>query len=106
MDLEGKSRGVTAYRYLLESIGAVGERALATPLTYDHFCDGSALFCFTRSPDLTHGMNHLTPQSASITLQMMFKAATAKNIVAIVMAEYDSRIQITKDNNVVTDYAI
>ena len=106
VDLTDGKVGVTAYRYLLESIGAVGERALTTPITYEHFCKGSTIFCFSRSPDLTHGMNHLPPQTASITLQMLFGAATAKNITVIVMAEYDSRMQISKDNNVVTDYAI
>ena len=84
----------------------MGERALTTPITYEHFCNGQTIICFTRSPDLTHGMNHLPPQTASITLQMLFKTALTKNVTVVVMAEYDSRIQITKDNNVVTDYAI
>ena len=106
MELAEGKRGVIPYRHLMESIGAIGERALSTPLTYDHFINGSSIICFSRSPDLTHGMNHLPPQTASITLQMLFKTATTKNITVIVMAEYDSRIQITKDNNVVTDYAI
>lgn len=101
-----KVRGVTAYRYLLEAIGGIGERALSCPITYGHFNDGSTVLCFTRSPDLTHGMNHLPPQTACITLQMLFSAATTVNYTVIVMAEYDSRIQITKDNNVITDYAI
>ena len=106
LDLAEKSRGVVAYRHLLESVGAVGERALSIPITYDHFVKGNTIICFTRSPDLTHGMNQLPPQTASITLQMIFKAATTKAITVVVMAEYDSRIQITKDNNVITDYTI
>lgn len=106
LDLTQQSRGVVAYRHLLESIGAVGERALSIPVTYAHFTSGSTILCFTRSPDLTHGMNQLPPQTASLTLQMIFKAATTEAITAIIMAEYDSRIQITKDNNVITDYTI
>ena len=106
LDLNEKGRGATAYRYFLESIGAIGERALSTPVTYDHYCNGSTIFCFTRSPDLTHGLNHLPPQTASITLQMSFKAATTATLTAIVLAEYDSRLQITKDNNIITDYGI
>ena len=105
-DFAAKSRTVNAYHTLLESIGAVGERALSCPIDHARFCNGFTVFCFTRSPDLCHGYNHLPPQTASITLQMSFSAATTAALTTIIMAEYDSRIQITADNNVITDYAI
>ena len=102
----GSERTAQAYRLFLEQIGAVGERALATPVTYAHWLNGSTIFVFSASPDLTHGMAQLPEQTANITLTMTFAEKTAKNITCLVMAEYDSRIQITKQKNVITDYAI
>ena len=101
-----KSRAMNAYRLLLESIGAVGERALTPPITYDHFCDGSTIFCFTRSPDLCHGVNHLPTQTGNLTLQMSFRNALDATITVVCMAEFDSRMQIDGEKNVVTDYAV
>lgn len=106
MNFTNNAQVINAYRLLLESIGAVGDRALATPVTLKHFCDGCTIFCFTRSPDLTHGMAHLPAQTGNITLHMSFNAALADSIMVICMAEFDSRLQINEDKNVVTDYAV
>lgn len=106
MNFTNQSRTVNAYHLLLESIGAVGNRALTTPVSWNHFCDGTTLFCFTRSPDLVHGMNHLPNQSGNLTLQMSFGTALAEAVMVICMAEFDSRIQINADKNIVTDFAV
>lgn len=101
-----KAKIINAYHLLLESIGAVGDRALTTPITRDHFADGSTIFCFTRSPDLCHGVNHLPNQTGNLTLQINFGQALTSTIMVICMAEFDSRIQINQYKNVVTDYAV
>ena len=97
---------INAYRLFLETIGAVGDRALSTPVTLDHFKNGNTLFCFTRSPDLCHGVNHLPNQTGNLTLQMSFSDDLANSVMIICMAEFDSRIQINQHKNVVTDYAV
>lgn len=106
MNFTNKSRVINAYHLLLESIGAIGERAVTPPVTLAHFCEGSTIFCFTRSPDLVHGLNHLPNQSGNLTLQMNFGTALTGAIMIICMAEFDSRIQINNEKNIVTDYAV
>lgn len=103
---DDNKRHAWAYRLFLEQIGAVGERALATPVSLEHWLNGSTIFVFSASPDLSHGMAHLPQQSANMTLSMTFAEKTTKNVTVIIMAEYDSRIQITGQKNVITDYAI
>lgn len=105
-DFVSGSKVVNAYRLFLETTGAIGDRALATPVTLDHFKSGTSLFCFTRSPDLCHGINHLPNQSGNLTLQMSFAAALTEAVMVICMAEFDSRIQINQHKNVITDYAV
>ena len=103
---EAGGRTAWAYRLFLEQIGAIGERALSTPVSYAHWLDGSTIFAFSASPDLSHGFAQLPQQTANITLTMTFSEKTTKSITAIVMAEYDSRLLITGQKNVVTDYSI
>ena len=97
---------VNAYRLLLESIGAIGDSAMVPPITFDHYCEGSTVFCFTRSPDLCHGMNHLPNQTGNLTLHLNFSTGLTSAIILICMAEFDSRIQINEYKNIVTDYAV
>lgn len=106
MNFTNKTRVVNAYHLLLESIGAIGDRAMTPPLTLNHFCDGHSIFCFTRSPDLVHGLNHLPNQSGNLTLQMNFSAALPSAIMVVCMAEFDARIQINSEKNIVTNYAV
>ena len=101
-----QTRVVNAYHLFLESIGAVGDRALNCPIDLARFCNGFTVFCFTRSPDLTHGCNHLPNQTGNLTLQLNFATATSNPIVILCMAEFDSRIQINEHRNIVTDFAV
>lgn len=95
-----------AYRMFLEIIGAVGERPLSCPVTIETYKKGCTIFAFSRAPDLCHGEHQLPTQSGNLALQLNFSAATTHAISLICMAEYDSRIIIDKDNNVVTNYVI
>ena len=94
------------YYTFLETIGAIGDRALNSPISLEQFSNGNTIFAFTRSPDLTHGITHLPNQTGNLTLQMSFKNALPNAVVCICMAEFDSRFQITQYKNVITDYAV
>lgn len=104
----GQHISLNAYYQLLESIGAVGERALCPPITYEEFKSHCTIFCFTRSPDLSHGEGETTmpSQVGNLSLKLVFSAATTHPITCIVMGEFDSRVQINKDKNVSTDFAV
>jgi len=97
---------LNAYYMLLESIGALGERALYPPITKEQFKNHMCIFCFTRSPDLCHGEVALPNQIGNLTLRLTFGAPMTAAVTCIVMAEFDSRIQINQHKNVITDYAV
>jgi len=97
---------LNAYYMLLESIGAVGERALYPPITKDNFAHNMTIFCFTRSPDLCHGEVALPNQIGNLTLRLTFSQALPQAVTCLVMAEFDSRIQLNQYKNVITDYAV
>ncbi len=97
---------MNAYYMLLESTGAIGDRANVTPIDYEQFVAGNTIFCFTRSPDLCHGEAHSPNQVGNLTLRITFAKATTEAITCICMAEFDSRIQITNEKNIITDYSV
>ena len=99
---------INAYYQLLESIGAVGERALYPAITYEDFKSHTTLFCFTRSPDLSHGEDEtvLPSQVGNLTLRLTFSGATTHPITCFVMGEFDSRISINGYKNVSTDFSV
>jgi len=94
-----------AYYQLLETIGAIGERALQTPITKAEFDDHCAIFAFTRSPDLCHGDAALPNQIGNVNCQLTFATALPNPVTCIIMAEFDARVQIGKDKSLSTDYA-
>ena len=99
---------LNAYYQLLESIGAIGERALYPPLTYEDFKSHSTVFCFTRSPDLSHGEGDVTlpSQVGNLSLRLNFSAATTHPITCLVLGEFDSRVKLNRYKNATTDYAV
>ena len=97
---------LNAYYTLLESIGVIGERGLHTPLTKEAFHKGSTIFCFTRSPDLSIGDVALPNKIGNISLRLNFRQAITNAVSVIIMAEFDSRIQINKNGNISTDYPV
>ncbi len=102
-----QAKVINAYYTFLESQGAIGDRALTSPIGLDEFCNGYTIFNFTRSPDLTHGETHLPNQTGNLTLQLNFSGTgLAKDVVLVCMAEFTSRIQINQYKNVITDYAV
>lgn len=105
VNFTNKAKVINAYRLLLESIGGIGDRALSTPITLEHFIDGSTIFCFTRSPDLNHGCHHLPNQQGNLTLHLNLSAAENNVNTLICMAEFDAVMAIHEDNNVTTDYS-
>ena len=104
LNFTDSAKVIDGYSLLLECIGAIVDRALATPVTLEHFADGTTIYCFTRSPDLSHGYHHLPPQQGNLTLHVTFSAATTTARTLICMAEFDSVMAIHDDNNVTTDY--
>ncbi len=100
------SRTMDAYYQLLESIGGIGERAHYPPLTMDAWLKNHTIFCFTRAPDLCHGDSALPTQFGNLTLRLSMSAALAASVTCVVMAEFDSRIQINKDRVVSTDFSV
>ncbi len=101
-----ENRLANAYHYLLEANGAIGERACYPSITYEAFKNGSIIFCFTRSPDLSFNCAALPQHAGNLNLRLNFKSALAHPITVIVMAEFDSCIRINQYKNVVTDYAV
>lgn len=105
----GQNISLNAYYQLLESIGAVGERPLYPAITYDDFKSHCTVFCFTRSPDLSHGGDGeaaLPSQTGSLTLRLTFSGALAAPVTCFIMGEFDSRIQINKHKNIITDFVV
>jgi len=101
-----ENRMVNAYQYLLEANGAIGERPAYPAISYEAFKQGSTIFCFTRSPDLCFNGAALPHHTGNLNLRVNFKKALTHPITIIVMAEFDSRIQINENKNVSTDYAV
>ena len=97
---------LNAYYALMESIGAIGERAIHTPITKKAFAKGSTIFCFTRSPDLSYGDAALPSKMGNISLRLNFRQALPEPVTVIVMATFDSRIQINKNGAITTDYPV
>ena len=104
--INGKETYLKAYYQLLESIGGVGERALIPQITKEAWAANCCIFAFTRAPDLCHGDAALPTQIGNVTLRLNFSSALTNSVTAIVMAEFDSRIQINQDKNIITDYAV
>lgn len=100
------SRSAMAYRFFLECIGAVGERALSTPITYANYIDGSTIFAFSRAPDLCHGEHALPDATGIVKVELNFSTATTAALTLLIMAEYDSSISIDNHNNVTTTYSV
>ncbi|NNK28385.1 MAG: hypothetical protein HKP06_09110 [Flavobacteriaceae bacterium] len=94
------------YYNLLESIGAIGERALACPIGLNEFKNGCTLFCFTRSPDLCHGETHLPYNVGNLTLQLTFDNALTTDIIVLCLGEFDNTVRINGEKNIITDYAV
>jgi len=76
------------------------------PVTKDHWKDGTTIFAYTRSPDLSHGINHLPPQQANLTLHLSFAQALPHAAIMICMAEFDSVMMIDEDNQITTDFSL
>ena len=106
LNFENNATVMNAYHLFLESIGAVGDRALACPIDYDDYVGGSTLFCFNRSPDLACEVGQLPNQNGNLTLKLRFNKALAKAVAVIILMEFDSRVQINQYKNIITDYAI
>ena len=106
LTLKDFNRSAMAYRFFLECIGAVGERALATPVSYEAFVNGSTIFAFSRAPDLCHGEHALPDQTGIVKIELGFSAATTNALSLVVMGEFDSSISIDKNNNVTTTYSV
>ncbi len=102
----GNERTVNAYHLLLEANGAIGERAAYPVISHEAFKQGSTIFCFTRSPDLCMNGAALPNQTGNLTLRLIFSQALAQPITIIILAEFDSRIQINQYKKVITDYAV
>lgn len=99
-------RTANAYHLLLESNGAIGERSAYPAISHEAFVDGSTIFCFTRSPDLCFNGAALPSQTGNLTLRAHFGTALTSAITMIVLAEFDSRIEINQHKNVITDYPV
>ena len=106
LDFKENSSVVNAYYLLLESIGGIGDRALSCPIDFTDFVDGSTIFCFSRSPDLSARVGQIPTQSGNLTLKLRFHKALPEAVAVVVMMEYDARIQINQYKNIITDYAI
>ena len=106
VDIADGKRTAMAYRFFLECIGAVGERALATPVSYDSYIDGSTIFAFSRAPDLCHGEHVLPDATGTVKIELEFSTAPTAALSLVVMAEFDSSISIDKYNNVTTTYSV
>lgn len=99
-------QSINAYNLLLESIGAIGERSLTPAVDYERFKNGCSLYVFTRAPDLCHGEYHLPNQTGNLTLRINFATALAKSFTAVVLLQFNSRIEINEYKNLITDFAI
>jgi len=104
-------KSLNAYYQLLESIGALGERASYPPISYKDFKSHSTIFCFTRSPDLSNGDDEvvLPDRSANVTLKLSFHEPTTAPLSCYIIGEFFARVEIRgsgKEKAIVTDFPV
>ena len=93
------------YRDLFNGLNQVGVRPVPS-ITYESFIDGSTLFVFNFSPDLSDGCDsHLNLiKNGTVRCDLKFAKATDTVISVMTFLEFDSIIQITNERNVITDF--
>ena len=70
-------------------------------ITLEKFADGSTLFVFNLTPDLSAGGSCGQPyQTGNLRLEMKFANALPEGINVIIMAIRDGRVEITKHRQV------
>ena len=102
---------MNAYYQLLESIGSIGERAAYPPITYAEFLSHSTVFCFTRSPDLSHGEDEvvLPKRSGNVTLKLTFKENTTAALTCYIIGEFFAEVRLSgsgKEKAITTDFPV
>lgn len=75
-------------------------------ITKDEFLSGYALFVFDLSPDKCNGEHFNLIKKGNLKLKLTFKTPTPYVINCYIYMEYDNILEITKERNVIFDYAI
>jgi hypothetical protein len=73
-------------------------------LTYEEFCEGSTLFAFNLTPDLTMAGHAQVPRSGNLRLDLKFAQALSSSINIVMLAIFDGRVEITRARDVLVDY--
>lgn len=102
--IEGEGQLVRPYMGMIHALEMFNKNE-NNGITLEEYQNGSLLFVFNLTPDLTAGSGcQQAYRSGNIRLEMQFRKALPSTINVLVYGVFDGKVEVTKNRNIFIDY--